>query len=370
MKIVLVNFSLDAESGGGTAERTRHLANYLSQAGNQCQLITINGNSWQSEFDANQIKTWITGSIGKRFPVPLLNPWRTYKIIKQADIIYITGYWNLLTASISLVARILKKPYVLSPAGEFISIANPRPVMRVYHQLIGQPVIHGAAGFIAITQLEQTLIQQHTHVDLERIAIIPNAVEVKNISNKVTNLPDSPFILFMGRLATIKGPDLLLEAYLKTPLLHEYHLVFAGPDFGMQAELELQIREFGLLNKIHFIGFLNERERTFVYHQAMLLAIPSRSEAMSLVALEAGAVGLPVLLTDTCGFDEVAKVGGGVIVKPNANSIAEGLLQMLADKNNLQEMGLNLKELIQEKYSWESVVETLLEQLNFIINKN
>ena len=88
---------------------------------------------------------------------------------------------------------------------------------------------------------------------------------------------------------------------------------------------------------------------------------------MSLVALEAGALGLPVLLTDTCGFDEIAQIGGGIVVQPNADSIADGLTKMLSNKNDFPKMGIALKTFVQENYDWESIVENLNSNLKFFI---
>ena len=49
MRVLLVNISLDAKLGGGTAERTRHLALHLAKAGSACEAVAMTGNSWQRE---------------------------------------------------------------------------------------------------------------------------------------------------------------------------------------------------------------------------------------------------------------------------------------------------------------------------------
>ena len=64
MKVLLVNISLDAKLGGGTAERTRHLATHLAKAGSGCAAIAMTGNSWQREFDEHGVQSYITGRIG------------------------------------------------------------------------------------------------------------------------------------------------------------------------------------------------------------------------------------------------------------------------------------------------------------------
>lgn len=364
MKILLVNISLDAQRGGGTAERTRHLAKAFAQISNcTCEVVAMSGKSWQSEFDAHGVKTHITGKIGKRMPIPLVNPIRAWKSVKSADVIHIMGYWNLLSVFIGFLARMAKTPYVLCPAGEFASVGSPRPIMRLFHNIVGKSLIKGASGYIAITQLERNLIAQIARLPEASVPVFANAVAqpVLALGRNLANMPNEPYILFMGRLAPVKGPDLLLQAYLGTAVAHHYPLVLAGPDFGMQEELEKLLENSRLKKNVHFVGFLDEQQRTEAYQHALMLVIPSRSEAMSLVALEAGIVGTPLLLTDTCGFDEVQEIGGGCVVTPTVAGISEGLEKMLSDVGDLSQKGERLRTFVSEHYSWPVIVAAMLD---------
>jgi glycosyltransferase involved in cell wall biosynthesis len=165
----------------------------------------------------------------------------------------------------------------------------------------------------------------------------------------------------MGRLAPIKGPDLLIQAYLSTMNAQRYPLVMAGPDFGMQGELQTLLANHQAADRVHFIGFLNEAQRNEAYQHAMMLVIPSRSEAMSLVALEAGITGLPVLLTNTCGFDEVQKIDGGCVVEPTVDGITSGLEIMLSDVDDLPQKGQRLKAFVVDHYSWHIIVTKMVD---------
>jgi glycosyltransferase involved in cell wall biosynthesis len=364
VKILLVNISLDAQRGGGTAERTRHLAKALaSKTASSCEIVAMAGDSWQSEFNARGIKTYITGKLGRRLPLPLVNPVRAWKAVKSADIIHIMGYWNLLSVFIGFLARLAKTPYILCPAGEFASVGAPRPIMKIFHATVGKPLINGASGFIAITELERTLIASVSGLHADQIPVFANAVSEPALLAERTlpTLPLEPYILFMGRLAPVKGPDLLLQAYLATPAAHSYPLVLAGPDFGMQADLLASLKDGPLADRILFIGFLNEAQRNEAYQHALMLVIPSRSEAMSLVALEAGIVGVPLVLTNTCGFDEVQAIGGGYVVEPTAGGVSEGLANMLADVSDLPNKGQRLKKFIVENYSWPVIAAEMID---------
>ncbi len=175
-------------------------------------------------------------------------------------------------------------------------------------------------------------------------------------------LGDAPFVLFVGRLNRIKGSDLLLEAFGRAKdELPEYNLVFAGPDEGLLAGLRRAAAGYGVEDRVRFVGYLGGEEKSRAYHAADVLVVPSRQEAMSLVALEAGAAGTPVLLTDRCGFDEVERAGGGRVVPASVEGLREGLVEMLRGPGGLRSMGANLRRLVEGRYTWDAAAESYLD---------
>jgi glycosyltransferase involved in cell wall biosynthesis len=82
---------------------------------------------------------------------------------------------------------------------------------------------------------------------------------------------------------------------------------------------------------------------------------------MSLVALEGGVTGTPVLLTDACGFDEVQEADGGRIVSATTRALADGLTDLLAEPAHLPAMGRRLRDLAVRQYGWPSVVQQYLD---------
>ena len=97
-------------------------------------------------------------------------------------------------------------------------------------------------------------------------------------------------------------------------------------------------------------------DKSNAYHAADLLVIPSRQEAMSIVVLEAGISGTPVLLTDQCGFNVIEKIDGGKVVQPSVKGIELGLIEILRDKDRLNSMGSNLKQYTNENFTWDSII--------------
>jgi glycosyltransferase involved in cell wall biosynthesis len=363
LRVLLVTISLDAERGGGTAERTRRLALGLAALGTPCEVVAMEGGTFADDLRQAAIPVHVTGSIRLKFDVPTINPFSFYRLVRRADRIHVLGYWNLLSVATTRLARMLGRPYVLSPAGEFAGLVQPRPISRVFHRLFGVGMVRGAASLLAITALERRQIMERFGSLAPDIFILPNGVPDPTDAS-VPPPQGRKIVLFVGRLAPIKGPDLLLEAFASVALRHpDVQLVLAGPDFGLRDQLAGRIVELGLQDRAVLTGYVDEDRRAALFGSALFLCVPSRAEAMSLIGLEAGAAGLPLLLTDQCGFDEVAEIGGGAVVPASVDGLAAGLDRLLTERSELAAMGERLRAHIRDNYTWPRLAAMFRDRL-------
>jgi len=273
------------------------------------------------------------------------------------------GHWSVLNALVYVVARLSGKPYVVCPAGALPIFGRSRLLKRLYNVVIGRAIIRNASGWIAVTSGEFPHFEQYG-IPASRITVIPNGVceedfPVVDVASfrQTRSLPDKPLILFMGRLNLIKGPDLLLQAFASvTDRIPDCHLVFAGPDEGMQAGLVEYAQQNGIADRVHFLGFVGGYDKVAAYRLATLLVVPSRQEAMSIVALEAGICGTPVLLTDQCGFGEIKSVHPALETSADVAGIANGLVRLMAEPGLLDRVGPDLQDFVLQRYTWSSIV--------------
>ena len=165
------------------------------------------------------------------------------------------------------------------------------------------------------------------------------------------------YILFVGRINHIKGPDIILKAFFVISERHPFlHLIFAGPNDGMIDELLISIRKRNISSRIHFLGHVEGEDRVAAYKGAKFLVVPSRSEAMSIVALEAGICGKLALITDQCGFTEIRQISPDLEVEASVRSIKQGILNLLKKTDNQQKLAENYEKFVIENYSWNSLV--------------
>lgn len=363
MKILHVSDAIDPSRGGGTAERTYQLAVALRRAGVACSILCTNlglGEKRRAELEG--VELIAVPTLFDRFLLPLISRRRIEKLVAQADIIHVTGHWSILGARVCLAAQRLGKPYVYCPAGSLRIFGRSGWLKRFYNMLVGHRIVCGATRCLSITKLEREQFHEYGVSD-ERIILLPNGVHVN--PDVVPNpqafrlrhgLESKQILLFLGRLSPIKGPDLLLEAFDAIAVRHpKAVLVFAGPNDELGSELRDQTQRFGLAERVLFIGFIAGQDKQDALAAADLLVVPSRQEAMSLVALEAGLCGTPVLLTDQCGFDEVENVGGGGVFAVSADAIAAGIDRMLGAAGDLLMQGEKLRELVLARYTWDGL---------------
>ena len=368
MRVLNVNVLLDPVTGGGTAERTFQMSRALVSAGVDCTILTTDiGLGADRIKQLGNVRIVALPCISRRFFVVKFS-WRQMKaLVASVDVIHLMGHWSMLNALVFILARQTGTPYVVCPAGELPLFGRSRWLKHLFNLLIGYRVVRNAAGWIAVTPDELPAFKRYG-VATERVTVIPNGIneadfgvdEGGKFGDRI-GIGAAPFILFMGRLNPIKGPDLLLEAFCS--IAHKYssyHLVFAGPDGGLLESLQRGAKERGVSDRVHFIGYIAGRDKAAAYRAADLLVIPSRQEAMSIVVLEAGIVGTPVLLTSCCGFDEVAIVGGGQVVAATANDLAAGLERLLSDRPVLIGMGSRLRDHVRHHFSWDVIVKRFL----------
>jgi glycosyltransferase involved in cell wall biosynthesis len=115
-----------------------------------------------------------------------------------------------------------------------------------------------------------------------------------------------PLILFVGNLVPVKGIDVLIESLAKamtTGVKFQCALVGEGP---LKAELQYQIDTRGLATRVRLIGSRPLEELPHWYRAADVVVLPSRSEGVPNVLLEATACGTPFIATSVGGIPEIA----------------------------------------------------------------
>jgi glycosyltransferase involved in cell wall biosynthesis len=179
-------------------------------------------------------------------------------------------------------------------------------------------------------------------VPSERIDVVYNGIDTdrfhpgpKHTAREQVGLDDEgPAVVFVGGLVPVKGVDLLLAAcdiLAKRGVRFRCHLIGGGPQ---RAELEARAQSLGLAAVVRFHGSKPHQEIPDWFRAADLFVLPSRSEGVPGVLVEAMACGARYVATRVGGVPEVAAFGDGRLVPPgDAERFADAMQEMLARRD-------------------------------------
>lgn len=162
---------------------------------------------------------------------------------------------------------------------------------------------------IAVSHYTKNLLVSQYGIPADKISVVHNghdAPSVRHDDPAIAGLKRrTPLVLFLGRLTTQKNPWQFLEtAKLVREQRPETQFVMAG-DGPMLPELVARTCELGLQDAVVFTGKVARAEVDELYRRASCFVMPSLSEPFGLVALEAIAHGVPVVMSRQSGAAEV-----------------------------------------------------------------
>lgn len=253
-----------------------------------------------------------------------------------------------------VVARSLRIPYIVSLRGSDVPFYNPRFAMldRLLFQRLSRRVWRDARAVVANSEGLRTLaLNTAPH---QRIPVIPNGVDTARF-HPAPQLPATLEILTVARLIPRKGIHHLISALSLLP--PGVRLTIAGS--GTEREsLERLARQQGMGAQVRFLGPLPNGALPEVYRTASVFVLPSLNEGMSNTVLEAMASGLPLVLTDTGGTQELLSdgVNGFVVEKECAASIASALRRYVEQPELLAQHGAESRRRAGER-SWSATAQ-------------
>ena len=234
------------------------------------------------------------------------------------------------------------------------------------------PAIRRAAGLIAGSRAEVDRVRKVYGVTPERIAWIPNALDVRrwapedrSAARAALRLPPHAFILvWHGRVEVYsKGLDVLVEAWRavceamqdRPPLLLLVGSAQDNEAFG-RSLAKLPTRSVRWDDR-----FVLDRDLVRLNLSAADAAVrPSRNEGFSLALVEAMACGLPIVAADASGVVDALGDGVGIIVpRDDASALAKGIMRLMDDEPLRRALGERARRRSRDSFSVEVVGQQL-----------
>lgn len=252
------------------------------------------------------------------------------------------------------------KPLVLVSHGFRV---DRGPIFNLLEQLylntISRAIAAQASRVIALTPFQAKLLEM-IGVTPDKCSVVPPGVDCQYF--KPSQIPrHENLILWTGRFVPEKNLTFLLEVFAKlkksTPSVR---LILAGrgPE---EKSVRTAIRRLKLKDSVKLPGMLTSPELLKLLRKSTVYCLPSISEGLPLALLEAMAAGVPVVMSQGIGLDEVVD-GAGLLAKNYDTEDWVSKLQLILGNPTFRNrMASDARRLALEQYDWPAVAKRLEE---------
>jgi glycosyltransferase involved in cell wall biosynthesis len=243
---------------------------------------------------------------------------------------------------------------VLVPTAE----EDPAIGLPSVHELLRMP-----RGILYLTPEERALVQTASGNAAVPWAVIGSGVNVPpghaQVDPRARFGLGERYLLYAGRIDRNKGADRLFAYYEKARA--------EGADVPPLVLIGTAALPIPDDPKVRHLGFVSEEEKFALLRECDVLLMPSRYESLSVVVLEAWAMGRPVLVNAECRVLEgqCVRSGGGLFYR-GYSEFAESLRRLAGDRALRDALGAAGRDYVRAEYDWdvvESRTENLLEKV-------
>lgn len=394
MNVLFLSKEYPPETGwGGIGTYIYNIAHALSERGHSVHILSL---AYKTHPEYKEQKTG-KGSIHihrikpVRFPTPILNHFffRSLEIIKF-NLTIILKFKKLLNSEkfdIIEAPEWRSEAFLLSfikPKGVPLIIKchspslllneiykNPPTLDSRIVDLIERTTVRNADLIVSPSRSLASIVSEKMGIKIEDIKIISNPLDSEAFSplpQPVPQIDKGLKVLFVGRLDRLKGAHIFVESIpiiLKD--IPDAIFILIGRDTNtspenssMKSYLERLIPP-EIKNKVIFSGNVERGSLINYYRESDICVVPSFYENFPNTVLEAMSCGKAVVASNTGGIPEVIEDGiSGLLVKTgDAKDLAEKVIMLLKKRDMRENIGINARKRIEDKYSKEVVAKNV-----------
>jgi D-inositol-3-phosphate glycosyltransferase len=222
-------------------------------------------------------------------------------------------------------------------------VGEREPEVRIREE---ERIVGAADRLVAANEVERAQLISEYGARRGRIAAVPCGVDTDLFrpgtsarARAALGLPEGPLLLYVGRIAPIKGLQTLLDAVARLARhTDNVRLLVVGGDAdepadGHETTLRRRIDALGLGGAVRFVGPQPQEALRDFYVAADVLVLPSYYESFGMVALEAMACGTPVIASRVGGLTTTVRdrVTGFLVPEGDVAALADRIADLLGD---------------------------------------
>lgn len=238
-----------------------------------------------------------------------------------------------------------------------------KSIQRKIEQVLNSRTLKGASKVLVMNEQTKKVVHEFYNVPMENIDIVPNGVELSIFQKKLPR--DNRKIVFSGAMYHHRGLDVLLDAASKAKeKISDLKFILLGNGPELE-KLQQIVKEKNLQENVEFKGWISREQIPSHLGDASIGIGPLRlttvtSGALPIKVLEYMASSLPIIAKTGTLPNDVIEDGKNGFFIDNSDELTEKIILLLNNPSKVEEMGLESRNMVQ-KFSWENVVESILE---------
>ena len=240
------------------------------------------------------------------------------------------------------------------------------PLSRWYHKISARVAVKKAYHIFTVSEFSKERIIENYSCPQDKITVTYLGIATKRSAEqnvaifKKYDLIENKYLLFIGRLEPKKNILNIVRAY---EMAHtDMPLVLAGRKINIKDVEEYLSGRPELQKKIKFLDYFAESDKAGLYQGAAIFLFPTLYEGFGLPILEAQALGVPVITSNTASNEEIAGQGA-VIVDPESHYDISQAIQKLLENEELRKEKISFGYENIKRFAWEECAKKTLEVL-------
>lgn len=364
MRILQVSAYLHPDEGG-SQRYCYQLSQRLAQRGHEVHIVTSkldrNLPSEQEKDGLHIHRCFSAGKIWRTNPATVV----IHKLVNiKADVIHSHSYIFLTSNQAALARKLVGTPFLLHLHGglDYSPLTNDFSAQLRFHfknafydPTVGKWTIEAADAVGCISKTDKKLAKNKWNINEEKLYWAPNAISSREFYRR--NSGDTLNVVFIGRAEAWKGIRVFLEVVELVRRERPDVNFFIVGEGSHKAPMRFKSSN----EHMRSLGPVPHEIIPKVLSRASVLVLPSYTEGLPTVCLEALASGVPVVASRIGGLPEVVIDGRtGYLFPPgNAELSAERVLDLLSDEQLRRRMGNRGRRLVQRHYTWDTVVKKI-----------
>ena len=363
MKILLLTYEFPPVGGGG-GRAAQDIAIGLAARGHEIRVLTahLDGlplvetlNGIHVERIPTKRKTAFRADFSEMADYDRVAVARGRKVIREWQPDLIHAHFAVPTgAAAFMLSKLSGVPYVLTVHLGDVPGAVPEKTDRWFKWIfpLTPPIWRGAAKVVAVSEFTRQMALRHYDVSVQ---VIPNGVELAALPAHQAS-DGTPRLVFAGRFMEQKNPGHLVRALSRLK-----DLPWACAMLGDGPLLE-SVRETvagnGLTNRFSLPGWVTPEQVLSQFARSDILVLPSRSEGLSVVGVQALGMGLAMVLSDVGGNLELVRDGENGFIFPvgDLDALTNQLKKLIQNPSVLQSAQAKSREMAR-KFDLATIID-------------